>query len=165
MLDIAVNRISVIVSFIEKIAIFNALTLDNSHTITTCYASPTYNLNPIALGPRWLAYSEQRLISGMKSAGGCESEGAPSYTATVLNAAKTLSQGFRYLSGSVENTLSTSPGTNSYMNMAGGFHRSDSSNSIGSSGSAEYSQPGIVTIVDVQVGSILRIVDNILKFI
>lgn len=91
----------------------------------------------------------------MKSAGGCESESAPSYTATVLNAAKTLSQGLRDLSGSVANSLSgnmsTSPVTNSYMHMAGGFHRSDSSNSIGSSGSTDYTQPGIVTIVDVQV--------------
>ncbi|XP_065206223.1 breast carcinoma-amplified sequence 3 homolog isoform X2 [Planococcus citri] len=152
-LDVTVNRISIIVSFIEKIAIFNALTIENSHTITTCYATPGYNLNPIALGPRWLAYSEQRLISWIKSSGGCESESAPSYTATVLNAAKTLSQGLKDLSGSVASslsgTLSTSP-VNSYMHMAAGFHRSDSSNSIGSSSSAEYTQPGIVTIVDIQ---------------
>lgn len=51
-LDIAVNRISVVVSFLEKIAIFNALTLENHYTITTCYVSPGLNINPIALGSR-----------------------------------------------------------------------------------------------------------------
>lgn len=102
-----------------------------------------------------MAYSEQRLIPWLKSAGGCESESAPSYTATVLNAAKTLSQGLRDLSGSVANSLSgnisTSPVTNSYMPMAGGFHRSDSSSSINSSNAGDGTQPGIVTIVDIQV--------------
>ncbi|CAK9133547.1 unnamed protein product, partial [Ilex paraguariensis] len=153
-LDIAVNRISVVISFLEKIAIFNALTLENYHTITTCYVSPGFNLNPIALGPRWLAYSEQRLIPNLKSAGGCEVESAPSYTATVLNAAKTLSQGLRELSGSVASSfsgnLSTSPLTSSYMPLASGFHRSDSSSSINSSNAGELLQPGIVTIVDVE---------------
>jgi hypothetical protein len=96
------------------------------------------------------------LIPWLKSAGGCESEGTQSYTATVLNAAKTLSQGLRDLSGSVANSLSanlsTSPGgANPYMQMAGGFHRSDSNTSINSnSSSGDMVQPGIVTIVDVQ---------------
>lgn len=73
----------------------------------------------------------------------------------MLNAAKTLSQGLRDLSGSVAYSLSgnmsTSPVTNSYMHMAGGFHRSDSSNSINSTNSGDVLQPGIVTIVDVEV--------------
>lgn len=96
------------------------------------------------------------MIPWLKSAGGCESEGTQSYTATVLNAAKTLSQGLRDLSGSVANSLSanlsTSPGASSYMHMAGGFHRSDSNTSINSTSnsSGDILQPGIVTIVDVQ---------------
>lgn len=55
------------------------------------------------------------------------------------------------MANSLSGNLSTSPVTNSYMHMAsGGFHRSDSSNSINSN-SGEITQPGIVTIVDVQV--------------
>ncbi len=104
---------------------------------------------------RWLAYSEQRLIPWLKSAGGCESETAPSYTATVINAAKTLSQGLRDLSGSVANSLSgnmsTSPVTNSYMPMAAGFHRSESSGNINNTIAGDIIQPGVVTIVDVRV--------------
>lgn len=56
-LEIAVNRISVVVSFLEKIAIFNAITLENHYTITTCYASPGFTLNPIALGARYVRRS------------------------------------------------------------------------------------------------------------
>lgn len=94
------------------------------------------------------------MIPNLKSAGGCEAESAPSYTATVLNAAKTLSQGLRELSGSVASSfsgnLSTSPLTNSYMPVASGFHRSDSSSSINTN-TGELLQPGVVTIVDVEV--------------
>lgn len=115
---------------------------------------------------RWLAYSEQRLIPNLKSAGGCEVESAPSYTATVLHAAKTLSQGLRELSGSVASSLSgnlsTSPLTNSYMPLASGFHRSDSSSSINSTNTGELLQPGIVTIVDVEV-SLFNFVQRIFR--
>lgn len=95
------------------------------------------------------------MIPWLKSAGGCESESAPSYTATMLNAAKTLGQGLRDLSGSVAHSLSvnmsTSPVSSSYMHMAAGFHRSDSSNSINNTNSGDVLQPGIVTVVDLEV--------------
>jgi hypothetical protein len=37
---------------------------------------------------RWLAYADKRLTTWQRSSGGCEGEGAQSYTATVIHAAK-----------------------------------------------------------------------------
>lgn len=54
--DVLANRRSVVVTFVEKIAVFDARTLEDVITITTCYASPGPNPNPVALGTRWLAY-------------------------------------------------------------------------------------------------------------
>lgn len=54
--DVLANRRSVVITLLEKIAVFDARTLQNNITITTCYASPGPNPNPVALGTRWLAY-------------------------------------------------------------------------------------------------------------
>lgn len=59
------NRISIVVSFLEKIAIFNALTLENHYTITTCYANPGFNLNPVALGPRYSVGTSKTTLSNL----------------------------------------------------------------------------------------------------
>ena len=64
-----------VVSFAEKIAVFDAFTLENRVSITTCYLSPGIQPNPIALGARWLAYAEKKLIAGNRSGGGNEGEG------------------------------------------------------------------------------------------
>lgn len=74
-LNVAANRRSVVVTFPEKIAVFDAFTLENRVSITTCYLSPGIQPNPIALGARWLAYAEKRLIAGNRSGGGNEGEG------------------------------------------------------------------------------------------
>ncbi len=61
--DLTVNRRVVIAAFREKLAVFDACTLrEPRFTITTCYASPGVHVNPIALGDRWLAYADQRLM-------------------------------------------------------------------------------------------------------
>lgn len=73
--NVVANRRSILVTFPEKVAVFDAFTLENRVSITTCYLSPGIQPNPIALGSRWLAYAEKRLIVGYRSGGGNEGEG------------------------------------------------------------------------------------------
>ena len=54
--DVLANKRSIVVTFSEKIAVFDAKSLEDVLTITTCYPSPGPNSNPVALGTRWLAY-------------------------------------------------------------------------------------------------------------
>lgn len=74
-LDVVANRRSVVVTFSEKIAVFDAFTLEDKLTITSCYLSPGIQANPIALGPRWLAFAEKKLVTSRRSSGGNEGEG------------------------------------------------------------------------------------------
>ncbi|XP_062537036.1 breast carcinoma-amplified sequence 3 homolog isoform X3 [Armigeres subalbatus] len=141
--DILANRSSVVVSFTERIAIFDARTLEDRLTVTTCHPSPGLNPNPIALGPRWIAYAEKKLMASKRSSGGCDGDGVTSYTATVLNAAKSLGKGLREL------------GEQMAAGLTGGSHSGPSSISGTSSGSVgnvagEGNQPGIVTILDIK---------------
>lgn len=64
--DVLANKRSVVVTLLEKIAVFNARTLQNTITITTCYTSPGTNPNPVALGTRWLAY-RYKILYGILS--------------------------------------------------------------------------------------------------
>ncbi|KAI4487707.1 hypothetical protein M0802_011897 [Mischocyttarus mexicanus] len=132
--DILANRRSIVVTFSEKIAVFDARTLEDVISITTCYPSPGPNLNPVALGTRWLAYSEKKILSTKRSSGGCESEGVQSYTATVLYAAKSLGKGLRGLGETVASSLtgnSVSPLVTNTM-------------------SNDVAQPGHIMILDLQ---------------
>ncbi|XP_072754963.1 uncharacterized protein [Anoplolepis gracilipes] len=133
--DVLANKRSVVVTLLEKIAVFDARTLQNNITITTCYASPGPNPNPVALGTRWLAYSEKRLIPSRRSSGGCEGEGVQSYTATVLYAAKSLGKGLRGLGETVASSLTGNSVSPMTINNAGN----------------DVSQPGVVTILDLQI--------------
>ncbi|XP_043266893.1 titin homolog isoform X2 [Venturia canescens] len=132
--DVLANRRSVVVTFSEKIAVFDARTLEDVVTVTTCYLSPGPNPNPVALGTRWLAYSEKKLLPARRSSGGSEGEGVQSYTAAVLYAAKSLGKGLRGLGETVASSLTG----NSLTPMA--------MNNIGS----DVTQPGVVTILDLQ---------------
>lgn len=51
--DVLANRRSVVVTFPERIAVFDASTLEDRLTVTTCYPCPGPNPNPVALGSRW----------------------------------------------------------------------------------------------------------------
>lgn len=131
------------VSFAEKIAIFDARTFEDRLTITTCYPSPGLSSNPIALGSRWLAYAEKKLIPSKRSAGGCDCDGVSSYTATVLNAAKTLGKGLRELGEQVAAGLTgTATTSTSFVNLA-------TNTAVGNE--AQQMNPGIVTILDIKV--------------
>ncbi|XP_024877023.1 uncharacterized protein LOC112457926 isoform X3 [Temnothorax curvispinosus] len=133
--DVLANRRSVVITLLEKIAVFDARTLQNNITITTCYASPGPNPNPVTLGTRWLAYSEKKLIPARRSSGGCEGEGVQSYTATVLYAAKSLGKGLRGLGETVASSLTGNSVSPMAINNAGN----------------DVTQPGVVTILDLQV--------------
>ncbi|CAD7090787.1 unnamed protein product [Hermetia illucens] len=141
-IDILANRTSIVVTFQERIAVFDARNLEDRLSISTCHPSPGINPNPVALGARWMAYSEWKLMPSKRSSGGCDCEGVPSYTATVLNAAKSLGKGLRELGEQVAAGL-TGSGSN------GGSLGSSKSSSFESS-SGELKQPGLVTIVDIK---------------
>lgn len=99
-------------------------------------------LCPIALGDRWLAYAERKLISSKASAGGCYADGIPSYTATVLNAAKSLGKGLRELGEQVAAGLTGNAAASS-------SHASNVSSTV-TPGIVDGTQPGIVTILDIK---------------
>ncbi|CAH2091693.1 unnamed protein product [Euphydryas editha] len=138
-LDVLANKRSLVVSFSERFAVFDAATLEDRLAITTCYPCPcplggNAPNNPLALGDRWLAFADKKLNPSKRSSGGCESEGVTSYTATVLHAAKSLSKGLRGLGESVAHSL------------AGGRSTSQSP----SPPHADLQQPGVVTILDIE---------------
>ncbi|XP_054730895.1 uncharacterized protein LOC129239440 isoform X1 [Anastrepha obliqua] len=139
-LDVLANRSSLVAVFHERIAVFDARTLEDRLSITTCYPSPGINPNPVALGQRWLAYAEQKLIPSKRSGGGWDGEGIASYTATVLNAAKSFGKGLRELGEQVAAGLTGA--------ASGGSISKNSS--FDSSAGVEAKQPGIVTIIDIE---------------
>ncbi|CAG9791786.1 unnamed protein product [Diatraea saccharalis] len=76
-LDVLANKRSVVVSFSERFAVFDADTLEDRMAITTCYPCPcplggSMPINPLALGDRWLAYADKKLNQSKRSSGGCE---------------------------------------------------------------------------------------------
>lgn len=98
------------------------------------------NTNPIALGARWMAYAERKMLPSKRSSGGCDCDGVASYTATVLNAAKTLGKGLREFGGHVA------------AGFAGGNASAGSGAcGVSSLGTPDDYQPGIVTIIDTKV--------------
>ncbi|XP_036341369.1 LOW QUALITY PROTEIN: uncharacterized protein LOC118750750 [Rhagoletis pomonella] len=139
-LDVLANRSSLVAVFHERLAVFDAGTLEDRLSITTCYPSPGINPNPVALGQRWLAYAEQKLIPSKRSGGGWDGEGIASYTATVLNAAKSFGKGLRELGEQVAAGLTGTSGSGSL----------SKNSSFDSSTGVEAKQPGIVTIMDME---------------
>jgi len=55
-----------------------------------CFLSTGPNVNPIALGPLWLAYASNKIVNHVKSEGEVDTEAALSYTASALNTAKVV---------------------------------------------------------------------------
>lgn len=130
--DILANQRAVVVTFPEKVAVFSSSTFEDQVVLTHCYppSSSPYS-NPVALGSRWLAYAEKRLLSIHRCGGGFEGEGIQSYTATVIHAAKSLTKGLRefgetFLTG--QRNVSSSPSTSSQQGP----------------------QPGVVTVLDLE---------------
>ncbi|CAI9719521.1 Breast carcinoma-amplified sequence 3,Breast carcinoma-amplified sequence 3 homolog [Octopus vulgaris] len=91
--NVECNARVVITVFAEKMAVFEACQFRQLFWITNCYPCPGPNINPIALGARWLAYADKRLVSVHQSCGGMSGDGSQSYAATVINAAKSITKG------------------------------------------------------------------------
>ena len=85
------NERIILVTLCDKIISIDADSFQPRFWIKT-YPKPDSALsNPIALGDRWLAYPDVYLHEKLRSMGGNSQEGGHSYTATVLDAAKTIS--------------------------------------------------------------------------
>ncbi|MGH0166095.1 UNVERIFIED_CONTAM: hypothetical protein FKN15_056256 [Acipenser sinensis] len=137
--DLHCNKQILVVVLQEKIAAFDSCTFTKKFFVTSCYPCPGPNLNPIALGSRWLAYAENKLIRCHQSRGGACGDNAQSYTATVISAAKTLKSGLTMVGKVVTQLASTLP--------AGA---ADEEVTPHSSARRSPHAPGIVTIIDTQ---------------
>ncbi|XP_069471179.1 BCAS3 microtubule associated cell migration factor isoform X3 [Ambystoma mexicanum] len=60
--DLHCNKRILVVVLQEKIAAFDSCTFTKRFFVTSCYPCPGPNLNPIALGGRWLAYAENKTL-------------------------------------------------------------------------------------------------------
>uniref|UniRef100_UPI00358F517D BCAS3 microtubule associated cell migration factor isoform X1 n=1 Tax=Myxine glutinosa TaxID=7769 RepID=UPI00358F517D len=91
--DILANQRILLVALQEKVAAFDACSFSKKFFITSCFPSSGPNPNPLALGARWLAYSDNKLVQRHQSYGGVSGDAVQSYTATVISAAKTIKSG------------------------------------------------------------------------
>uniref|UniRef100_A0A672HGA1 BCAS3 microtubule associated cell migration factor n=1 Tax=Salarias fasciatus TaxID=181472 RepID=A0A672HGA1_SALFA len=135
--DLHCNKHILVVSLQEKIAAFDSCTFTKKFFVTSCYPCPGPSLNPIALGSRWLAYAENKLIRCHQSRGGACGDNAQSYTATVINAAKTLKTGLTMVGKVVTQLAGTIPaGT------------PDEEGAPHSTSRRSPHNPGVVTVID-----------------
>ncbi|KAK7078259.1 Breast carcinoma amplified sequence 3 [Halocaridina rubra] len=133
--DIHANKNVIVISFPEKLAVFDATTLEDTFTVTTCYPCPGPSLNPVALGDRWLAYADRRLVPLHQSCGGMVPEGSTSYKATVFHAAKSFTKGLKELGESMASNL---------MGQRGGSPAQQPP-------PTNIPTPGVITILDTQM--------------
>ncbi|XP_063060938.1 breast carcinoma-amplified sequence 3 isoform X2 [Engraulis encrasicolus] len=137
--DLHCNKRILVVSLQEKIAAFDSCTFTKKFFVTSCYPCPGPNLNPIALGERWLAYAENKLIRCHQSRGGACGDNAQSYTATVISAAKTLKTGLTMVGKVVTQLAGTLPAVTA-----------DEEGSPHSAVRRSPHVPGVITIIDLQ---------------
>jgi len=130
--DVCVNKRVICVAFRERVAIFDARTLREKMTITSCYPSPGVHTNPLALHDRWLAYSDRALCMARRSAGGMEGEMGQSVTAWGINVGSKLASGVTKI---CSNIFSGSPRSNPNSIMSQGGQSIDG-------------ETGVVTILD-----------------
>ncbi|XP_068124830.1 BCAS3 microtubule associated cell migration factor isoform X2 [Hyperolius riggenbachi] len=137
--DLNCNQRVLVVVLQEKIAAFDSCTFTKKFFVTSCYPCPGPNMNPIALGSRWLAYAENKLIRCHQSRGGACGDNIQSYTATVISAAKTLKTGLTMV-GKVVTQL------------AGTLPAGSSDEDLSSHSNARRSPlvPGVITIIDTE---------------
>ncbi|KAJ8367865.1 hypothetical protein SKAU_G00078930 [Synaphobranchus kaupii] len=135
--DLYCNQRILVVVLQEKIAAFDSCTFAKKFFVTSCYPCPGPNLNPIALGDRWLAYAENKLIGCHQSRGGACGDNAQSYTATVISAAKTLKSGLTMVGKVVTQLAGTLP--------TGASEEEATPHSASRRGGHA---PGVVTIID-----------------
>ncbi|CAH2222112.1 breast carcinoma-amplified sequence 3 isoform X7 [Pelobates cultripes] len=96
-------------------------------------------MNPIALGCRWLAYAENKLVRCHQSRGGACGDNIQSYTATVISAAKTLKTGLTMVGKVVTQLTGTLPAGSIDEDVT--THSNTRRNPL---------VPGVVTIIDIE---------------
>ncbi|XP_018102331.1 breast carcinoma-amplified sequence 3 isoform X4 [Xenopus laevis] len=137
--DLHCNKRVLVVVLQEKIAAFDSCTFTKKFFVTSCYPCPGPNMNPVALGSRWLAYSENKLIRCHQSRGGACGDNIQSYTATVINAAKTLKTGLTIVGKVVTQLTGTLPaGT------------PDEDQPTHSNARRSPLVPGVITVIDIE---------------
>ncbi|RUS75391.1 hypothetical protein EGW08_016853 [Elysia chlorotica] len=99
--NIEANKKYIVAVLQEKLAVFDAFSDVNMDLFPNsgCYPCPGLNVNPIALGDRWLAYADKRLLPVHQSCGGMSGDGSQSYAATVISVAKGAFKGLTTLLG------------------------------------------------------------------
>ncbi|XP_063963584.1 BCAS3 microtubule associated cell migration factor-like [Lytechinus pictus] len=140
--DIVCNKRLMIVALQEKIAAFDAASFKHRFIITSCYLAGPPNVNPLALGTRWLAYADKKLIPSHQSGGGVCRDASKSYKATVIHAAKAITKGIsvfseslgKYASAKLSNSPPRSPESPGEKTSSSPPHRQGT--------------PGVVTVVD-----------------
>uniref|UniRef100_UPI00398E9BC5 BCAS3 microtubule associated cell migration factor isoform X1 n=1 Tax=Pristiophorus japonicus TaxID=55135 RepID=UPI00398E9BC5 len=133
------NKRVLVVVLQEKIATFDSCTFTKKFFVTSCFPCPGPNPNPIALGSRWLAYAENKLIHCHRSRGGACGDNVQSYTATVISAAKTLKTGLTMFGEAVGR-------------LAGSLPSGAIEDEVSTHSSSRRSPhiPGVVTVIDTE---------------
>ncbi|XP_035218906.1 breast carcinoma-amplified sequence 3-like isoform X2 [Stegodyphus dumicola] len=135
--DIKCEKRMLAVIFQSRIIVYEACSFKEMLVVTSCYTSPSITVNPVALGTRWLAFANKKLISVHQSGGGMAGDGVHSYAATIIHAAKTITKGLTIFGETVANSLSGQKPMPKPSSL-----KSDSK-------ASDDSQPGIITILDV----------------
>lgn len=103
----------ILVGLSDKIIVIDSDSLKLRFWLKTFPKPTSALLNPNALGDRWLAFADTNLHDKLQSLGGNKQENTQSYTATVLNAAKTLSSatatGFKFFGETVGKLTGVTP--------------------------------------------------------
>ncbi|XP_019848796.1 PREDICTED: breast carcinoma-amplified sequence 3 homolog isoform X6 [Amphimedon queenslandica] len=129
-LDISSNKRVVVIVLQKRLVLLDAGTFEKKWIIKTGYRGSELWTNPIALGERWLAFSDLKVHPHLLSVGGVSDRLTPPVASTVVN---TVKKGFNALS----DTLSGLTGRNS----------SQSTRTTPSSGE---NSPPVVTILDIE---------------
>ncbi|KAH3885460.1 BCAS3 microtubule associated cell migration factor-like isoform X2 [Dreissena polymorpha] len=133
--NVECNKRFLVTVFLEKVCVYETCGFKQLFWITSCYPCPCISANPIALSTRWLAYADKRLVAMHQSCGGMSGDGAQSYAATVISAAKGA---FKGLSMFGEAMVSSVTGSKASAPKRDPVHL-DNGN-----------QPGIVSVIDIQ---------------
>ncbi|XP_055350688.1 BCAS3 microtubule associated cell migration factor-like isoform X2 [Paramacrobiotus metropolitanus] len=134
--EIYCNQRVLIVTFPDRFVVIDACTFKDRLIVPASFPVHLVSPNPVALGKRWVAYSESKLHDMYHSLGGRMIDGVPSYTASVISAAKTIQQGITNISEVVANSISGTKKfttTSSFANTA-----------------PEGKQEGVVTVLDIE---------------
>ncbi|XP_067933655.1 BCAS3 microtubule associated cell migration factor-like isoform X2 [Watersipora subatra] len=131
--DIHYNSKLLLITFSLKVAAFDLFSFKPLFTVSGCFPAEGPNPNPVSLGSAWLAYADCRIVGNIRSHGDFNSTSATSYTATVLNTAKTVAKGVSTIG---ESLMSNFTGSHKP-------HRGSGSSSPGLSPT-----PGVVTVLN-----------------